>query len=500
MSRKNGQEGGFVKNNNRRGKGDKKEKKEKDRRFPAKAGKNKPARPAGEGAKFFPVAPKQVVPAAEIVYEHGIAAMFALDTTFSGQKYYVIDGAKFCAQVAGFKNAETGDWVKYVEVTLQEVPAAPHNLSHLPESACQISLARGCIYKTKEAVSKPRGMDDQTYERKLVIWEFLHEVWKQAGEPRANNGGNPFTVIRHRLQREVPAILKSKPAPQQSVLAEALAPMKEVLERAKYSSSASGFIRGEEGEYAFPKNGPAVSIRMTARREIVLLGVEEGNPLFDILDGHANESRFTIDHLTGKTPLQKSIREGEDGRSVATRVLCEKLREFLRPFGLKEEVQRVAKAAKPSEPVRDPSREITLEQFRAGDVGRLSFEGVSLRAVDGRGNTGKPRVEVSVVAVDGQHPDHNFLQGLVGKRLFISTYLVKMDFYPRDGLKGKSEEELDSLEALFLLLRRAFGHQAEFMRDKKLSNNSKAAAEEAVEAIVLPPTTTEDVPVGATVH
>jgi hypothetical protein len=296
-----------------------------------------------------------------------------------------------------------------------------------------------------------------------AIWESLGPSYRK--------------VIRHHRK-----VLPS-PVAASSTMAEALAPVKEELERAKYSSNATKFIGGEQGEYAFPKSG-SVLLRMTARREIVLLGVEEGNPLFEILKGHEHVCRFTIDHLTGKTALPKDVRKDEDPLHIAIRRLCRRLREFLKPYGLKEEV------VKAEPPVRDPSREITLEQFVAGGVGQFSFERVSLKVVDGQGNTGKPRVEVSVVAVDTDHPDYEFLQGLVGKRMFISSYVVKLGpDYPRDKLKGKSESELDSLEALFLLLRRAFGHQAEFMRDKKATTNL---------SMVIPQP--EGTPEGATIH
>lgn len=477
-------QGGFVKtrkNGEKKGKG---EKPEKNRRFPAKAGKNKARTTCGEIILPRPVAAPPVV--ADIVYQDGIRRMFDLDLEFSGSKYFIIEGAKFSAQVTGFKDND-GKWVRYIEVNLQEVPSPPHSLSALPESACHVSLAMGQIRKGEKDVSRPRGMDDQTYGRKLVIWQFLHEEWEKAGSPKLNY--EKFTPFfnRHFGGREVPAILKSR-VPTSSPLAEALAPVKEVLERSKFSSSATSFIRGEEGEYAFPKVGPAVLLRMTPRREIVLLEVEEGHPMFDVLNGHAHACRFTIDHLTGATQLPKDVRKDQDPLHVAIRRLCSKLRDFLKPYGLKEVVPVNKPAPTQAAAVRDPKKVINVEQFRNGEVGTLQFEGVKLQAKDGQGGTGKARVEVFVVEVDNEHPDKEFLDRLVGKKLFLSTYVAKLGpDYPRNKIIGKSEFELDAMEALFRLLRRALGYQAEFMSD----SNRQSPVTVAVEGVTSQ---------GATIH
>lgn len=366
--------------------------------------------------------------------------------------------AEFRAVGGGFNTGKLDEeteqpiFVEFVEISLisAEVGNALHSL---PESASKVFITQSQV-RAAELNRKPSWTDD-IFKIRLALREYLREAMTYSAPA-------PIFVSQFtRSEREVPAILKPTPIVEPKLVPESQMEQLQALRhqlseealRKDASRNITAFMAGDLGKYVF--GGVYVELKMAGRDiRVTLLCVDEGTSMHEELGAFRNIG-FSFAQLQGSAELPLIFREGTEPRQVAVRTFHAKLQKFLKMYGFKIHNSAEEPKVNGNETSDEPSL-LSIDEVRREEVGTFEFEGVSLKTAKVQGMRGAVAA-VFVTAVPEDHEAQEDLQLLVGKKMYIPVYLAeKFKEYPREKMKGKKEEELDALEALFKLLRRAF--------------------------------------------
>lgn len=402
-----------------------------------------------KSAKPKPVDAKKVERA--VVIDGGILDLMALSSLFSGKRHFEINGlvvqAKPAKLISGYY---TG-----VRVYFCSAPEG-HSLHDMSCSDHFIELDHILLGEVPENFFK----GDKCLRRMCV---FLHEADLKADSLRKQT-----TVA---VKQEQPNVVET-PAQQTVQTVETSAEI-DSTEPVGVSTNTEDFKAGKEGHYDLRRPGSKTStqVKVFSDGKVIRFQVigTEGRR-FERTAGNAVGFSFTLDQLLGKTLLARHIVDGFTANDVAKREVIDFIRGLLKvnvqEVVLKHELPKASPAVQPAnvveiktgEPYVAPAPKFTAFMFRKELSGACTFEGVELQGSMGYNQAkGIERFEVRVISVPDEHPDCDALR-LLSHSNFLATFVVVgYDHYPRELLNGALLSKADGLEALWKLLRRAFG-------------------------------------------